>query len=156
MKLVRLICSTGLTMALVACAGTNPSEEAPRQVASPETMETLEGTSWQLADASAGVLAELEASRQVTIAFAAGRASGRGGCNRYSSAYRLDQGRMMFEPVAATKMACIGDADVVERAFFGLLEKPVEASMSGDALVLRAKDGVVLRFVPYKTTVSEQ
>lgn len=137
------------TVLLASCAGKAVPEGAKTDVASGSPKVSLEGSAWRLASASAGELAALEAAREVTMAFdEEGRVFGKGGCNRYTSAYRLDEGSLTFDAVAATKMLCIGDGDTVERAFFDVLGGPLSVTREGDALLLQAANGLVLRFVP--------
>jgi len=44
---------------------------------------------------------------QTTLAFdGEGRASGSGGCNRFTGSYTFDDGKLAFGPLAGTKMMC--------------------------------------------------
>ena len=44
---------------------------------------------------------------QTTIVFdGEGRASGNGGCNRYTGSYTFENGKLVFGPLAGTKMMC--------------------------------------------------
>jgi heat shock protein HslJ len=44
---------------------------------------------------------------RVTLAFAEGRVSGRGGCNHYSGAVEYGRGAIKIGPLISTKMACM-------------------------------------------------
>jgi len=44
---------------------------------------------------------------QTTLVFdGQGRASGNGGCNRFTGSYTFDDGHLVFGPMAGTKMMC--------------------------------------------------
>ena len=77
------------------------------------------------------------------------RISGNGGCNRYSTTYKLTgKNRLKFEPIIATKMACLeNDFMRQETVFFGVMEKVKEYKIKGNYLIF--SDGEkrnVLRF----------
>lgn len=105
----------------------------------------LAGTSWQLASASGGPLALPEAN-VVTVEFTADRASGNGGCNRYSGPYTLQDGVLTLGPVVATKRGCIGPGNEIESAWFGALAKPLKVSTSDGELHLVTDGGETVRF----------
>lgn len=69
-----------------------------------------------------------------------GRASGMGGCNRFSGPYQLDGDALTFPShVAATMMAC--DNLDTEGAFFQTLERVARWQVSGDTLTLSETEG---------------
>lgn len=105
----------------------------------------LAGTSWQLASASAGPLALPEATA-VTVEFTADRASGNGGCNRYSGPYTLQDGVLTLGPVVATKRGCMGPLNDIESAWFDALAQPLKASAAEGELHLLTADGETVRF----------
>ena len=121
-----------------------------RESAQPQAMaaDALEGSRWQLASASQGPLAELDAARRVTMAFDAAQVSGSDGCNRYVSGYQLDGSRLTLAAVATTKMFCAGDGSIVEKAFLDVLAAPMTLSRQNGGLQLEAADGNMLRFEP--------
>ena len=98
----------GITAILVALAGCGTRSA---------TVETgLNGTAWVLEDlAGAGVVERGRA----TLAFdEAGRASGKGSCNRYSGPVTLTGDRMSFGPLISTKMACVEEALTAQEGRF--------------------------------------
>jgi heat shock protein HslJ len=65
-----------------------------------------------------------------------GHASGSGGCNRFAGGYALEHGRLSFEPLASTRMACEPAVLQAESDFFSGLERTVHASLADGELVL--------------------
>ncbi len=84
--------------------------------------------------------------RAPTLALAAGRASGFGGCNRFHGSFAAVGSSLRFGALATTMMACIGDGDAVERAFHTMLESVRSAVVSGSTLTLRGESGLLARF----------
>jgi heat shock protein HslJ len=123
-----------LPLALAACAS------------APGASESLDGTQWKLLSADRGTLAPLASASGVTLQFGADRVSGNGGCNRYNATYTLADGRLKLGPVIATKMACAGERNTAERAWFALLGTPLTVQREGDGLTLRSDDGTALSF----------
>jgi heat shock protein HslJ len=77
------------------------------------------------------------------------RISGTGGCNRYSSVYKLsDKNRIKFEPIISTKMACLEDDFMrQENVFFDVMQKVERYRIKGNYLVFTdASKQNVLRF----------
>lgn len=105
----------------------------------------LNGTTWHLVAADAGVLARHAPNSGVTLEFAADRVNGYGGCNRYSGGYTLSAGTLTVAPVAATKRGCMGDANEIERAWFAALASKLTVTQEGGELQLRTADGALLR-----------
>jgi putative lipoprotein len=95
---------------MVATSGTRGDE--PRSVA---------GTSWRTETIMGHPVIDNSAS---TITFeAAGRVTGRGGCNRYFGTAAIEDERLSFGPLGATKMACPPALMDQERRFFGVLAR---------------------------------
>jgi heat shock protein HslJ len=65
-----------------------------------------------------------------------GRAAVFTGCNRGNAGVSVDGSTLSFEPLALTKMACIGDASTVEAAVVAVLEADVEFTIVGESLTL--------------------
>ncbi|MDX1382101.1 MAG: META domain-containing protein [Thermoanaerobaculia bacterium] len=154
-----------LAAVVVACApseegGSEPvaSEAEPAQAAAPST-EALLDAEWRLVSMGEGgetspVLEEAE----VTLAFGDdGRASGSGGCNRYTAGYEADGGgSLSFSPAAATMMACpVAAVADQEAAFFAALDGVETWAVDGDELRLGGA-GVELRFEPRPTPSLER
>jgi heat shock protein HslJ len=75
-----------------------------------------------------------------------GRATGTGGCNRFSGSAKIDDGTIAFGPVASTKMMCAPDVSDQEAKFFRTLEQVRNWAWDGAGLVLLDTGGkVVLR-----------
>ena len=76
------------------------------------------------------------------------RASGYGGCNRFTGTFTLEQvSRLRFSPLAATRMACAGDT--VESEFLHILETVDSYHVEGETLVLiRAGSTPLARLQP--------
>ena len=64
------------------------------------------------------------------------RMSGNAGCNRYSTTYALEnKGKISFEPIISTRMACLDDDFMKqESTFFGVMEKVKKYQYKGNSL----------------------
>jgi heat shock protein HslJ len=71
-----------------------------------------------------------------TITFSGNSISGSGGCNRYQATMESYGASFEVVPIAATKMACPGNAAALETSFFAILAVVNEARMDGDRLIL--------------------
>lgn len=139
----RTILVTALLLSAAACAHAPPAEPAQAQLV---TSSALAGRDWVLVSIG---------SENVTIAkpptlrldAATVRASGHGGCNRYSASYTLNGDNLTFGPAAATKMFC-NEGSAIEQKFFDALTTTTRYELSDSALVLRSSSGEVLRFRP--------
>lgn len=130
---------TGLSLVAVALAA--------GCAAAPQVPPELAGTQWTLARAEAGVLAQLAPSSGVTLQFESDRLAGYSGCNQYSGSYTLRGDVLTAGPIGATKRACAGDANTIERAWFDLLASPLLVQLGSGRLKLHT-DGLVLEFDP--------
>jgi heat shock protein HslJ len=86
------------------------------------------------------------ADTEITMTFSdAGAVSGSGGCNRFTSIYRITGEGMSFGPIGATRMACPGPAMDQEMRFFAALEQVRAFDIAEDgSLVLIGPEGPVL------------
>jgi heat shock protein HslJ len=76
------------------------------------------------------------------IQFGDGRASGSGGCNRFSGTYTQDGDRVRIGPLAATKMACLDETLMQkEQRFFEMLEAVRTVDATHMKLVLKDETG---------------
>lgn len=127
--------TTALLLALAGC-GTRSA-----------TVETgLTGTAWVLEDLSgAGVV---ERGRATLEFDEAGRASGRGSCNRYSGPVTLTGDRISFGPLISTKMACVEEAlTAQETRFLAALEAAERYAVEGSELRIYVRGSTApLRF----------
>jgi heat shock protein HslJ len=82
-----------------------------------------------------------------SIEFGAKQAQGSTGCNRFNGPYSVDGDTMKLGPLATTQMACIGEADQIERAFLAKLDKVRRWHATAKELVLSDDGGgELLRF----------
>jgi heat shock protein HslJ len=107
--------------------------------------QTLAGTSWSATAIhnGKGAVASLVAGSAVTLTFGAdGQASGSAGCNRYMARYQAEGSSLRFQPAAATRRMCPGEALMEqERAFLKALESVATARIEGQRLELRTAGG---------------
>lgn len=84
---------------------------------------------------------------QTTLEIADGRASGRGGCNRFNAAITIEGDALSIGPAMSTKMACAAAAMDQEQKFFDALEKVAKWKLDGSKLVLMDVGGsAILQF----------
>ncbi len=83
---------------------------------------------------------------RVTLSFANGRVSGRGGCNQYSGPVEYGNGRMKIGPIISTKMACLEDGLMqLESKYLGALQTAESYSVStGTQLTIATARGPLL------------
>ena len=77
-----------------------------------------------------------------------GQASGRGGCNSFTTTYKTQsQERIDFWPIAATRMACPQEQMEQESRYFAILDAAESYSVYGSGAVsIIAPDGRAVRF----------
>ena len=81
--------------------------------------------------------------------FESDKMGGNSGCNRYSTSFTLDGGKIELFPVVSTKMACEGERMKQEEVFFGVIEKTDRFRFEGQYLIFTDEAGKnVLKFVP--------
>jgi heat shock protein HslJ len=90
-------------------------------------------------------VASLVADTKVTLSFASdGKASGSGGCNNYTTAWKAAGNTLAFTPAAATRRMCAAAGVMAqEQAFFNALESVATMRMEGDSLELRTAQGAL-------------
>jgi len=103
------------------------------RVISKTAISTLEDTLWVLQATVDGK--PLPAEVRVTLELSDGRATGSGGCNRYSGGYSLDGDQLSINPGGVTMMACPEPRAGVEQQFFTSL---------GQVRGYQINDGVLL------------
>ena len=104
----------------------------------------LAQTSWSVSEMAAGDLAP--ASR-AQIAFREnGKAGGSGGCNSFTTSYRIDPpAELSFGEIEATLRGCSADLAQQERLVFRALQDTRQYRIDGNGeLVLMAEDGAML------------
>jgi putative lipoprotein len=118
-----------------SCGGEDDDAEAPA---------SLDGSSWTLVE---GMDVTIPDDVAMTIAFEAGRASGSGGCNRFTGSYEQDGESISLGRVASTRMACDEEVMSAERAYLSALESVTLWSATGGVLVLSDNsDQALLRY----------
>jgi heat shock protein HslJ len=98
--------------------------------------ERLAGGDW--------VLAGVSGAQGPVLRFEAGRVSGTGGCNRFGGRYEEEGDRLVFSPLAATRMACAPDVMRQEQAFFAMLSKVRRLRIETGTLTLMDDTGAPL------------
>ena len=97
----------------------------------------LLGTAWRLEDLGGErVIADAPATLQFP---GAGRASGRGSCNRFSASVEISGNSIRFGPIVSTKMACAGAVNVQEGRYFKALGDATRFELTGSALLIYGK-----------------
>jgi heat shock protein HslJ len=154
-----------LLVALAGCGGNGggEAEEAPQAEATPapqgEQAAPADTTSmtieWKLDDVAGmswildslvleGETIELDPQVDSTFRYdEGGKVTGSGGCNRFNGSVTRDAatGTISFSPLATTKMACEGMADVQETAYLNALAKVEVVKLHGHGLTLASQDG---------------
>jgi len=101
----------------------------------------LDGTAWVLSELPGRVLVP---KSSLTLRFEGGRISGTDGCNRYTSPYSADGGKLHIEPnAAATLMACAPDLTDQAAVFRAALGKATGYRIESGKLTLLSPDGSV-------------
>ena len=133
-----------LSVLLVACAPPATTEISP---ASPASIDTPDGTEWQLHDLG-GAPAPLGAGgRRATLTFSdSARVAGFAGCNRYFGSYTRDGAKLRFGALGMTRMAC-QEGMALEQQLARALEATREYRLSGTELTLLGESGSLARFV---------
>ncbi len=109
--------------------------------------QSLAGTSWRavgINNGKGGVASVVEGST-VTLEFSPdGKVSGSAGCNRYTSSFTADGGKLTIAPPGATQKMCAA-AGVMEQeqAFFNALQTVASVRIEGDGLEMRTGEGAL-------------
>ena len=109
-----------LVVGLAACMGSKPVEDTTPSMSDAEISEELLGKVW-VAEYIQGKPV-VDASHTSIIFNADNSVKGRGGCNSYAGRYTLENGAIMFSPLAATMKMCAPALDDQEIRFFKALE----------------------------------
>ena len=146
-KLFVLLCTT----MLLACC------KSSKNTANTASLESQgANTVWTLKVLKNKIMAFDENDRIVTISFnpEAGQVSGCSGCNTYFGGYTEPKsGKLEFQPIIATKMACPQPMMETERAFLSTLRKVNGYQIADDGLLQLLQDEtVVLTFEKQQKT----
>lgn len=111
--------------------------------------KALEGKAWKATELSPASGSVPVIGVEITAEFAAGKLSGNGGVNRYTSTYTTQSGnKISIARVAATQMAGPQAAMAQEQAYFQALAKAVTYEVTTDSLTLLDSQGsAVVKFV---------
>ncbi|WP_250507301.1 MULTISPECIES: META domain-containing protein [unclassified Caballeronia] len=166
LALVSRTCALVVAASVVAgCAMPKHTDASapPTDPYNPAATQLLDDTQWALTswtDASGQSRAVPHAgennAQPLTLDFstANGRrqASGFSGCNRFTGAYELKNGKLTFGPLAGTRMACVSGAGAaLERPYLDALAHVAKSGVQMNppqALQLTLDDGQVLTFAP--------
>ncbi len=129
-------------LALAACQP-SPALEDATEAAAP-ARAVLDGQSWQVLEIAGQPLV---ANSAPTIAFADGRVSGQGSCNRFMGNYVVsaDGAALKMSEMASTMMACPAPLMTQEDNYLRLLEAVQSYRIDGDVLTLRTEAGDTIR-----------
>lgn len=141
--LTRALALAGLAGLAPACAA--PGAETPAGPAGPD--QEPESLDWRLVRLGDEPVATGPGQREASLHLDArtGRASGSGGCNRFTGAFRRQGGRLTLGPLAATRMACLDPAaGRTETRFLAALEATAAYRVAGRRLTLLDAAGAPL------------
>ncbi|HEX5691199.1 MAG TPA: YbaY family lipoprotein [Roseiflexaceae bacterium] len=127
--------SSGLTLVLQMINAPTPPATLPVEVLDRD---------WDLTSLQRAPGDSIDAvGKGITIRFGTdGRATGSGGCNRYSGSYAVAaNGGLTFGPVAATRRACAPDVSNLENAYFNALGSVASYKLDGATLQLGFNNG---------------
>ena len=105
---------------------------------------SLSGTEW----VATHINGDTVSGKAPTLTIDGNKAYGNSSCNRYTGQIRLgNKDAMQFGPAASTKMACLGNADQQEAAYFKALETVTSYHLNqSDLILLDAQYNKVLEF----------
>ncbi|MCK7555321.1 META domain-containing protein [Chitinophaga sedimenti] len=105
----------------------------------------LYGKEWKLTELN-GKPVNATAERIPTIKFEkeGGRVSGYAGCNRMMGTFTVNGATLKFSPLAATKMACMGDN--VETEYLSALAKVNAFGVDAGMLQLQEGEAIIAKF----------
>lgn len=99
-------------------------------------LQTLNGKPVELKDQNSEIFIQFNDAEK--------RVNGRAGCNRYFGNYEMENSKLKFSPMGATRMAC---PDLqIESEFFQMLEKVDGYIIKDNVLSLLAKGEVIATF----------
>lgn len=123
--------------------------EQVRKVAVEPPADPFLGKVWRLFELQAAADAvPMHPTVPITLAIdsGAGRASGKGGCNRYFAGVTLAGTQLAMAGIGATQMACPPPAMKEEAAYLAALERVTGYAVDNDVLTLTLAGGGRLRY----------
>ena len=142
-----------ITLACTALLFITCCKSTKNTVSSGESLDV--NTVWRLKTLKTKIMAYGENDRIVTIKFnpEAGQVNGCSGCNTYFGGYSEPQkGKLAFESVGATKMACPQPMMEIEHSYLSTLRKVNGYQITDGILQLLQDENVVLTFEKLETT----
>jgi heat shock protein HslJ len=119
-------------------------------VVSPQNMDELIGTQWQLVSINSEAVVE---GSTVTLNFdKENSAGGSGGCNSYGTSYTIEGNSISFSMISSTMMACL-EEDVMEQevAYLAALQGATSFEIIDNQLVITSSEGETLVYEPMVT-----
>ena len=141
-----------LLLGFMACSPSGSADDGPSDlpadVPPAATASTIEGVDWWLVSlgGTAAHAAPDSTVPMLRLDAADARATGNGGCNRFSGSYTLDGTSLSFGPLAMTRRACLEEALNRQETAFGQALSDTRAwRLAGDTLVLAGGAGDLAR-----------
>jgi len=118
--------------------------------ASAQTPQSIENTEWKLLQVGDEMVVGDAPQGEPTLTLdpEGNRASGTGGCNRFTGGYQLDGNKIEFSPIAATRMMCPEGMDTEDAFFYVLAEARSFAMVDGHLEFYDADGERLARFEP--------
>lgn len=108
-------------------------ESSPPTASRPGAKQGAEQAEWRLVHWSENKQTiALVPQAPITLALEQGSISGSGGCNQFEASYRKVGGRIIIDPIIATRRACEQPRMDQENRFFGALQQVHKAIMAPD------------------------
>lgn len=113
-------------------------KEAPRA--------SLKNTSWTMVELL-GQPVELPAdNKKLTLDFTADQVQGYDGCNQFSGSYEINEGRLIFGPMASTRRFCGEQINRIEQDFYQVLDDHTDHRVNKGILELLQGEKVQASF----------
>ena len=132
--LTAVVAALAVGAGLTACGSAISDDDASDQLVRQDWIaETIDGT-------------PVINPGRVTLAFAEGRVSGRGGCNHYSGPVEIGAQTLKIGALISTKMACVENGLMQqESAYLNALQSAQRYRVGGDArLVITTASGAIV------------
>jgi copper homeostasis protein (lipoprotein) len=106
---------------------------------------SLRDTAWRVLRLDGKPIAGLAPAQSPTLQFSASerRVAGYTGCNRFAGSYELNGTELRFSQLATTRMACVGEAGIVEQVFSAALDEIHTLRLTDQRLELFDKAGTL-------------
>jgi heat shock protein HslJ len=140
LKIVVPVLAALALLGLAACYAASGTAEPGSAPAASAT-----GREWRLVELGGRPTAMGAGGRAATLRLDDGRASGFAGCNSFSGGYEMAGSRLVFSPLASTRMACAEGMEL-EREYLAALEATRSFRMTTQGLELLGERGVLARF----------